>query len=124
VQKLKYLYPFDFAYIYVGRPARVYAFTRIHKYVPILQHGKGTHMRVYTDSHVVQVNEYLDQMSIYRERREARLGERKRLVHKLQLKEEAMRRLVAEEEEANRYASVLVYMYVYAHNEEPMRRLF
>lgn len=49
-----------------------------------------------------QVHDYWEEMTVYRERREARLQERKRLVHKLQLKEEALKRLMAEEEEVNR----------------------
>lgn len=49
-----------------------------------------------------QVREYFQEMELYRERREHRLGERRRLVHKMQLKEEALRRMMAEEEEVSR----------------------
>ena len=49
-----------------------------------------------------QVHDYWEEMNVYRERREARLDERKRIVHKLQLKQEALKRLLAEEEEVNR----------------------
>lgn len=49
-----------------------------------------------------QVHDYWEEMNVYRERREARLQERKKHVHKLQLKEEALKRLMAEEEEANK----------------------
>ena len=48
-----------------------------------------------------RVLEYLDEIDLYRERRDNRLNQRKREVHRLQLKDAALRRLIAEEEALN-----------------------
>uniref|UniRef100_A0A6U5VYB6 Uncharacterized protein n=1 Tax=Guillardia theta TaxID=55529 RepID=A0A6U5VYB6_GUITH len=49
-----------------------------------------------------QVSDYYEQMQLYRERREERLAERRRKVQKMQLKDEALKKLIAEEEELAR----------------------
>ena len=48
-----------------------------------------------------RVLDYLAEIDLYRERRDIRLNQRKREVHRLQLKDAALRRLIAEEEELN-----------------------
>jgi len=54
-----------------------------------------------------QVSDYYEQMQLYRERREERLAERRRKVQKMQLKDEALKKLIAEEEELARSAYLL-----------------
>jgi hypothetical protein len=49
-----------------------------------------------------QVSDFWEEMDMYRNRRDMRLGERSRTVEKMQAREEAMRKLQAEEEELNR----------------------
>eukprot|EP00960_Hanusia_phi_P035672 751856-Hanusia_phi.AAC.8 len=49
-----------------------------------------------------QVSDYYEHMQLYRERREERLTERRRKVQKMQLKDEALKKLIAEEEELAR----------------------
>lgn len=50
------------------------------------------------------MSDYYEQMQLYRERREERLAERRRKVQKMQLKDEALKKLIAEEEELARSA--------------------
>jgi len=52
------------------------------------------------------VRDYREEMGLYYERRETRMNERRREVQRIQLKDEAMRRVLAEEEEANRQRSL------------------
>mmetsp|Transcript_47860 Transcript_47860/g.109119 ORF Transcript_47860/g.109119 Transcript_47860/m.109119 type:complete len:735 (+) Transcript_47860:54-2258(+) len=52
------------------------------------------------------VRDYREEMGLYYERREARMNERRREVQRIQLKDEAMKRLLSEEEEVNRQRSL------------------
>jgi len=53
-----------------------------------------------------QVRDYVEEMTLYQDRRETRLDDRRRLVQRLQRKEEALKRMMAVEEEIARQRNI------------------